>query len=378
MIKSKQKPLVAITLGDPAGVGPEIVVGAWTETVVHEWCRPVVVGHPEVVRRAVALWQTGLSVVEVDRPEAAEPSLDAIPCIASGRDDVLDVAPGTLDARSGQAAYDAVVDAARLAIDGRVDAIVTAPLQKEALRRAGHDYPGHTELLAHLCGVDDYAMMLYLGPSNDILGPAGLAVVHVTLHTALRNVFAELTEDAVLAKARLAHNFMSQLMPKKGSELFSGQRGRSESGSRNKIVLTPFSKQKKRLPTPLIGVCSLNPHGGEGGLFGDEESRIIRPAVERGLAEGLQLVGPLPTDTLMVHARDGKFDAVVAMYHDQGHIALKLLGMHRAVNVTLGLPIIRTSVAHGTAFDIAWRRQAETGSLIEALRVASRLAIGEE
>ncbi len=127
---------------------------------------------------------------------------------------------------------------------------------------------------------------------------------------------------------------------------------------------------------PRIGVCALNPHSGEGGLFGEEERTIITPAVQQGLAEGLQLVGPLPTDTLMVHARDGLFDAVVAMYHDQGHIALKLIGMHRAVNVTLGLPIVRTSVAHGTAFDIAWRRQAETGSLLEAIHVASRLAVG--
>ena len=125
---------------------------------------------------------------------------------------------------------------------------------------------------------------------------------------------------------------------------------------------------------PRIGVCSLNPHGGEGGLFGEEERTIIRPAVEKGIAEGLRLEGPLPTDTLMVRARDGRFDAIVAMYHDQGHIALKLMGMHRAVNVTLGLPIIRTSVAHGTAFDIAWQRQAETGSMIEAIRVAARLA----
>ena len=143
-------------------------------------------------------------------------------------------------------------------------------------------------------------------------------------------------------------------------------------GASHKSDLTPFSSR------PRIGICSLNPHGGEGGLFGDEELRIIRPAVERGLAEGLRLEGPLPTDTLMVRARDGRFDAVVAMYHDQGHIALKLLGMHRAVNVTLGLPIIRTSVAHGTAFDIAWQRQAETGSMIEALRVASRLAVGRD
>jgi 4-hydroxythreonine-4-phosphate dehydrogenase len=125
---------------------------------------------------------------------------------------------------------------------------------------------------------------------------------------------------------------------------------------------------------PKIAVCALNPHGGEGGLFGEEEKTVIRPAVERGIAEGLRLEGPLPTDTLMVRARDGQYDAVVAMYHDQGHIALKLMGMHRAVNVTLGLPIIRTSVAHGTAFDIAWKREAETGSMIEAIRVASRLA----
>jgi 4-hydroxythreonine-4-phosphate dehydrogenase len=347
MQKKDQRPLIAVTMGDPAGVGPEIIAGAWTETIIHEWCRPVVIGHPEIMRRAVDLWQTGLKVVEIESPEAAQPSPDVIPCISCGSPDALDVPPGKLDARAGQAAYDAVVAAIQLALSGKVDAITTAPLQKEALHRAGHDYPGHTELLAHICGVDDYAMMLYLGPSEDLLPPAGLAVVHVTLHTALRNVLDELTEEAILAKARLADRFMSRLM-------------------------RPHS------PRPRIGICALNPHGGEGGLFGDEEVSIIRPAVERGLSEGLRLEGPLPVDTLMVHARDGRFDAVVAMYHDQGHIALKLLGMHRAVNVTLGLPIIRTSVAHGTAFDIAWQRQAETSSMIEALRVASRLAKGKK
>jgi len=327
-------------MGDPAGVGPEIIVGAWTETVVHEWCRPVVLGHPEIIRRAVRLWQTGVAVAEIDSPEQADPSPGVIPCIRCGSDEMLRVSPRTLDARAGQAAYDAVVAAARLALDGKVDAITTAPLHKEALHRAGHNYPGHTELLAEMCGVDDFAMMLYLGPDDEILGSAGLAVVHVTLHTPMREVFDNLTEDAVLSKARLAHRFMSRL---KGAR-------------------------------PRIGVCALNPHGGEGGLFGEEEKTIIAPAIERGVAEGMLLEGPLPTDTLMVHARDGLFDAVVAMYHDQGHIALKLLGMHRAVNVTLGLPIVRTSVAHGTAFDIAWHRHAETGSLLEALYVASRLA----
>jgi 4-hydroxythreonine-4-phosphate dehydrogenase len=362
------KPLIAVTIGDPAGVGPEIIVGTWSETVVHEWCRPLVVGQPEIMRRAVDLWQTGLTVVEIDSPQEAEPSPDILPCLACGSSDVLDVTPGTLDARAGQAAYDAVMTATRLALAGEVDAIVTAPLQKEALRRAGHDYPGHTELLAYVCGVDDFAMMLYLGPNEEVLSPAGLAVVHVTLHTALRDVFGQLTEEAILAKARLAHHFMARLMQPSGRE----QEDRWPTAHQRRRT-DPRAADRR----PRIGVCSLNPHGGENGLFGDEELSIIQPAVERGLAEGLRLEGPLPTDSLMVRARDGRFDAVVAMYHDQGHIALKLLGMHRAVNVTLGLPIIRTSVAHGTAFDIAWKRQAETGSMIEALRVASRLAAGK-
>ncbi|MFZ5832124.1 MAG: 4-hydroxythreonine-4-phosphate dehydrogenase PdxA [Planctomycetota bacterium] len=339
-----QKPLIAVTQGDPAGIGPEIIAGVWMETVVHECCRPFVIGHPEVLRRAIELWQTSIEVVEVDSPADARPTPDLIPCLPCGSDDVLDVDPGRIDARAGDAAFQAVVTAARLALDKQVDAITTAPLHKKALHAAGHNYPGHTELLAELCGVDDFAMMLYLGPDFQVRGPAGLAVVHVTLHTALRNVFAELTPAAVLAKIRLAHGFMSRM-----------KRGQ-----------------------PRIGVCSLNPHGGEGGLFGHEEEETIAPAVAQAQSEGLDVAGPLPTDTLMVRARDGLFDAVVAMHHDQGHIALKLLGMHNAVNVTLGLPIIRTSVAHGTAFDIAWQRQAEVGGMIQALQVASSLATGRD
>jgi len=341
----ERKPVIALTMGDPAGVGPEVIVGAWHETVIHEWCRPVVVGHPGILRRAVRLWQTAVRVVEVsaagDAPHGwPESSPDVIPCIPCGSDDALAVKPGKVDARAGQAAYEAVVLAARLAIDGKVDAVTTAPLHKKALQLAGHAYPGHTELLADLCGVEDFAMMLYMGPSDEQLGPHGLAVVHVTLHMAMRDVFNQISEESILAKARLADRFMRRLIGEQ----------------------------------PRIGVCSFNPHGGEAGLFGEEEVTVIGPAVKRGVAEGLRLSGPWPTDTLMVRAKDGEFDAVVAMYHDQGHIALKLLGMHRAVNVTLGLPIIRTSVAHGTAFDIAWKRRAETDSLVEALRVASRLA----
>ena len=334
---SEKKPLIAITLGDPAGVGPETVAGAWAE--LHRWCRPLVVGHPEILHRAAKLRGIEARIVAVNSPREAEPSLEVIPCLPTGSDDVLDVSPGTIDARAGQAAYDAVVAAAQSALAGEVDAVTTTPLHKEALHEAGHRYPGHTELLGELCGVDDFAMMLYLGPGKELRSPGGLAVVHVTLHMAMRDIFAQLDGESILAKARLADRFMRRIT------------GRG----------------------PRIGVAALNPHGGEGGLFGDEEITVIRPAVERGIEEGLQLEGPIPADTLLIRARAGEFDAVVAMYHDQGHIALKLLGMHRAVNVTLGLPIIRTSVAHGTAFDLAWQGRADVGSLIEAVRIAARL-----
>lgn len=335
------KPLLAITMGDPAGVGPETIVGAWTSPRVHRWSRPLVVGHPEIIEAAIRLLGNRLKLVEIDSPEEAEPSPGVIPCLRSGTDSALNVQPGEMCAAAGQAAYDALVLAANLALSGRIDAITTAPLCKQSLHMAGKKYPGHTELLAELCGVPEVAMMLYLAPDKDIRSPAGLGVVHVTLHSALRDVFAQLDENAILAKARLAAEVFGRLLKDRA---------------------------------PRIGVCALNPHGGEGGLFGEEERTIIRPAVERGLAEGLNLVGPLPTDTLMVAARDGHYDAVVAMYHDQGHIALKLLGFHRAVNITLGLPIVRTSVAHGTAFDLAWQGRAQASSMIEAVRVAGLLA----
>ena len=333
-------PRIAITLGDPAGIGPETIVRAWTDPAVHQCCRPLVVGHPEIVRRAVRLLETPARVDEIDAPSEAQPARDAIPCLRAGSDDALAVPPGTIVARGGQAAYDALVAAARAALAGDVDALTTAPLNKVALWKAGHKYPGHTEMLAELCGVDDVAMMLYLGSGDTVRGPAGLAIVHVTLHMALTDALAALNEEAILAKARLVSRVMAEL---KGS-------------------------------LPRVGVCALNPHAGEEGLFGDQERTIIGPAVERARAEGLDVAGPLPADTLLARARDGEFDAVVAMYHDQGHIAIKLLAMHRAVNVTLGLPIVRTSVAHGTAFDLAWQGRAESSGMVAAVRLAALLS----
>jgi len=324
---------IAITMGDPAGIGPEIIAGAWEQLRAIPDCRIVVYGHPEIMRRAAALRNVG---AEID-------------CLTCCSDDVLDVLPGTIDARAGRAAYSSILRAIADAKNNAVDALVTAPIHKAALHQAGYHYPGHTEIFAEQCGVSNYAMMLYLGAREsatmspyNLTGEYGLAVVHVTLHTAMRTIFEQITVESVHAKIHLANGFMKKLI-----------------GRDNRL--------------PHIGVCSLNPHAGEEGLFGDEEIRIIRPAIERAAEEGLRVEGPKPADTIMLDARDGKYDAIVAMFHDQGHIALKLLGMYRAVNITLGLPIVRTSVAHGTAFDKAWQGIADPGSLLEAVRVVVKL-----
>jgi len=354
-LSAASKPILAMTMGDPAGVGPEVIVGAWGNERIQSIARPFVIGHPEVLRRAAELLRREVRIVEIASPLEIEERGDArvIPCLRGCGDDAKDVPPGGVDARAGEAAYQAVRLAAEMALERKVDGIVTAPLSKAALHAAGHFYPGHTELLAEMCGVADFAMMLYLSreqrarsmESDSSISPSaqppapGLGVVHVTLHQSLRSVFNDLTPESIVTKCRLADGVMRRL----GVE------------------------------RPRLAVCALNPHAGENGLFGDEERTIIGPAVETARREGMNVVGPFPTDTLMLRARDGEFDAVVAMYHDQGHIALKLLGMHAAVNITLGLPIVRTSVAHGTAFDRAWQGTARTEGMVAAVEVAAKL-----
>ena len=343
-------------MGDAAGIGPEIIAGAWEQLRAIPDCRVVVYGHPEVMQRAAVLRKTNAEI-------------DCLTCCA---DDVLGVPPGVIDARAGCAAYQSILQAIDDAQRGAVDAVVTAPIHKAALHQAGYHYPGHTEIFAEQCGVENYAMMLYLGAqerggvSPPVLGQYGLVVVHVTLHTAMKTIFEQITIDSVLAKIRLADDFMWRIIEKNSID----QDNRPPRIVRRIIERNNIGRGNR---PPRIGVCSLNPHAGEEGLFGDEEIRIIRPAIERAIAEGVQVEGPEPADTIMIDARDGKYDAVVAMFHDQGHIALKLLGMYRAVNITLGLPIIRTSVAHGTAFDKAWQGIADPGSLLEAVRVAVKL-----
>ena len=329
---------LAVTLGDVAGIGPETVARLCAAGEARSAARIVVVGCPVVMARAVALIGGTQRVVPVSGPGdlVAE---GEIACWNPATVRVDEVAPRKVDGRAGRAAYDWLVAATRAALAGQIDAIVTAPLNKYALREGGVNFPGHTEILAHECGVRDSAMMLYLPPGMAVRAPEGLGVAHVTLHTSVASVPGLLSTERIGATIALLDEFMARVT------------GRP----------------------PRIGVCALNPHAGEDGLFGDEEARLIAPAVGEATRSGRHVTGPFPADTLMKRACDGEFDGVVAMYHDQGHIAIKLVAFNRAVNVTLGLPIVRTSPSHGTAFDIAWQGKAEAAGLQAACDVAVRL-----
>ncbi len=339
----RPRPLVALTMGDVAGIGPEVIARAWADEPLRKLARPFVVGDSATLRKAIALIGTRATVQVISRPEEAEPSSTVIPCLDATDQDLSTIQPGRIDARAGRASSDFLIRAIDLALVGRIDAIVTLPLQKESLHAAGVTHPGHTEILAERCQAPAHAMMLYLEAPAGSPRP-GLGVIHATLHVPLRKVFELLTIESVESKIRLADEALRPL-----------------TGGR----------------APKVAVAGLNPHAGENGLFGDEEQTIIGPAVDRARAAGIDVEGPIAADTLFARALGGEFDAVVAMYHDQGHVAIKTIGFDRAVNVTLGLPIVRTSVAHGTAFDIAWQGKADTTSLVEATRVAARIVDGK-
>jgi 4-hydroxythreonine-4-phosphate dehydrogenase len=299
-----------ISAGDPAGIGPEVTVKALAQPAVRELAELVVTGDPAQLEQVAR--RLGLPV-----PERIEPAGDA-----GG------VEPGRLSAAGGEAAVAAVRRAVELVQSGAASALVTGPINKEALRLAGYPWPGHTEMLADFCGVAEVRMLLVSDR---------LRVCHVTTHRSLRSAIEQATRARVLETIRMT------------------QTGAGRLG----------------FATPRIAVAGLNPHAGEGGLFGDEEIREIAPAVEDARREGIDASGPWPADTLFWRAAQGEFDFVVAMYHDQGHVPVKLAGFDEGVNVTLGLPFLRTSVDHGTAFDIAGRGRARWQSMAAAIRVAA-------
>jgi 4-hydroxythreonine-4-phosphate dehydrogenase len=339
------RPRVLLTMGDVAGIGPEIVARACVNPDVLRECRPLVVGDATILEQSLRLIGSTARARNVESPAAFDQASEGEIACWNSLDEkaaaaLRTVKLGTLDARAGRAAYEWLVAAARAALDGSVDAIVTAPLNKAGLHLAGIDYPGHTEILADCCGTPNHAMMLFVPPGEIVRSPHGLGVAHVTLHTSVASVPGLLSVEGIFEKIRLVDDFLRQV----GVE------------------------------RPRVGVCALNPHAGESGLFGDEERRLIAPAVARAVAQQVRVEGPVPADALIRRAIGGEFDGVVAMYHDQGHIPIKLVARDAAVNITLGLPIVRTSPSHGTAFDIAGQGKASAQGMNEAIRVAVALA----
>jgi 4-hydroxythreonine-4-phosphate dehydrogenase len=325
------RPIIAITMGDPAGIGPEIVMRALAHALLYDTCRPLVVGDAAHLRRAGRVVGSTLAVRAVAGPGEADFLPGAVDCVDLGLVPA-DLPFGAVSATAGEVAYRCIERACSLVSAGAADALCTAPISKEALHLAGHRFPGHTELLAHLTGTPEVSMMLTA---------RGLRVIHVTTHLGLL--------DAI---DRIEPGLVERTI----------ERGRA-------------TLVKAGLEDPLIAVCAINPHAGEGGLFGrGEEERKIAPAIARCRARGWRVEGPLPADTLFYRAGRGDFDLVVAMYHDQGHGPVKVLGIEAGVNITVGLPVVRTSVDHGTAFDIAGTGAADERSLLEALRQAAELA----
>ena len=333
------KPILGITIGDPAGVGPEVSVKACVDAGVRNICRPLLIAGRPILENALHICDIAAVLRRIDAPSEladAPETLDYIE-VETG----VDTPPtaGTLSAVAGEAAFQYILTAIRLALAGDIHGVVTAPINKEALHLAGHRYSGHTEIFSQYTDTRRYAMLL---------ASESLRVIHVTTHVALRRACEMITADRVHETIVL------------GSEALRSM------GVAGKIA-----------------VAGLNPHSSENGLFGDEETSAIIPAIARAQGEGIDVIGPEPPDTVFVKALSGEYAMVVAMYHDQGHIPFKLAGFHvdnngvtsvRGVNCTLGLPIIRTSVDHGTAFDKAGKNTADAGSMIDALRMAAAMA----
>jgi 4-hydroxythreonine-4-phosphate dehydrogenase len=318
---------IAITMGDPCGIGPEIIAKLYTDASP----LPVtlVLGDEGIIKRAVQLLALPLTVRVIDSPEDSQSAPGTLNVISLSRLPE-DLPFGQLDVRAGKAAFDYIRAGIELALQKRIRALVTAPINKEALRLADIHYPGHTEILADFSRTKDFAMMLM----ND-----DLRVILATIHISLREAIEQLTIEHEVVTIRLAHHAMTQL----------------------------------GITQPRIAVAGLNPHAGEHGLFGSEDEEILKPAIQQAQAEGIQASGPWPGDTVFMQARKGRFDIVVAQYHDQGLIPVKYLGLDEGVNVTVGLPFVRTSVDHGTAFDIAGMGKASPASLRVAVEQAALL-----
>ncbi|MED2970795.1 4-hydroxythreonine-4-phosphate dehydrogenase PdxA [Fictibacillus sp. B-59209] len=330
---NQNKSMVGITMGDAAGVGPEIILKSLASTEIYELSRPFVIGDTRILERAKSYVNSHLTVQTITEDELENLNFThgTVYCLD------LNLVPedlpvGQVSPIAGHAGFEYLSKAIDLANKGKIDAICTAPLNKEALHKGGHKYPGHTEILAELTGTDEFSMML---------SAPNLKVIHVTTHVGIIDAVKMINPERVYRVIKLADETL----------------------------------KKSGIESPKIAVCGINPHAGENGLFGyGEEDEKVIPGVQKAQREGVNVVGPLPADTLFFRTVRGDFDIVVAMYHDQGHGPVKVLGLDAGVNITVGLPIIRTSVDHGTAFDIAGKGIADEKSMTEALRQAVELA----
>jgi len=340
-----EKPILGITMGDPSGIGPEIAIKALTHKKIYDICRPVVIGDARIIEKVAreVIKRPDIIIHPVSSIGECKFEYKTIDVYDLHNVEIDKLKIGRVDAMSGNAAFTSVKKVIELALAGEIDATVTNPLNKEALNLAGHHYSGHTEIYASLTGTKDYSMML---------AEEDLRVVHVSTHVSLREACDRVKKDRVLKVIELAYTTCKSL-------------GVAE---------------------PKIAVSGLNPHAGENGMFGKEEIEEITPAIEAAKAKGIKAEGPIPPDTVFSKAHGGMYDIVVAMYHDQGHIPLKVLGFQydkaakkwkavNGVNITLGLPIIRSSVDHGTAFDTAWQGLAVESSLVSAIEYGVRLAM---
>ncbi len=333
MIK-RNRPVIGITMGDPAGIGPEIILKSFENQKTAN-LNIIVIGNYDVLAASYDMLNVKtFKLTRITVPGEYPCTPGELNVLDADQVDVNNLKPGKVQHSAGKAAFKCIKKAIELAVNGEIDAVVTAPVNKEALHLAGYRYPGHTEILAQYTGTRDYAMLLY---------DKKLSVIHVSTHISLLEAIRGLDRKRIEKVIELADVTMEKICGKK----------------------------------PRIAVAGLNPHAGENGLFGNEEIEIIAPAVRNMSASGIKVEGPVPPDTVFLKAVQGHYDVVTAMYHDQGHIPLKLLGFHSGVNITAGLPIIRTSVDHGTAFEIAWQGKANEASMVEAIKLAAKMA-GDE
>jgi 4-hydroxythreonine-4-phosphate dehydrogenase len=332
MPNPQNRPILALTMGDPVGVGPEILALALAQPEIYQVCRPLILGDLPALERARQQLTPQLQIRVVERPEDGHYQGGTLDLLALSNLNAADLAYGRPTPAGGAAMASYIITAIDLAMQQQVAGLVTGPISKIALQLAGYSFPGHTELLAARTHTPEVAMMLAGGEFR---------VVLATIHCALAEVPRRLNSEGIYRLLRLTGSFL---------------------------------KEDLGLADPSLAVCALNPHAGEGGMFGHEEEEIILPAIRRAQEEGLPVAGPFPADTLFWRHYQGEFAAVAAMYHDQGLIPLKLLHFMDAVNITLGLPIIRTSVDHGTAYDLAGTGKAHPGSLLAAIELAAALA----